>query len=211
MGMEFRPYYLSREWVKMGHEVTIIAGDWSHLRVRNPKVSSDFSEEMIDGIRFVWVKTGEYEGNGVKRALTMFRFVRKLKSKAKYLAGRYRPDVVICSSTYPLDTYAGQKIRDICGAKLIHEVHDMWPATLYEVGGMSKSNPFVRILQKAEDSAYTNSDHVVSLLPYAEKYMAEHGLAEGKFVNIQNGVVEEEWTEPDPLPEALYPIRFPLM
>ena len=27
MGMEFRPYYLSREWVKMGHKVTMIAGD----------------------------------------------------------------------------------------------------------------------------------------------------------------------------------------
>ena len=24
MGMEFRPYYLAREWVKMGHKVIII-------------------------------------------------------------------------------------------------------------------------------------------------------------------------------------------
>ena len=36
MGMEFRPYYLSREWTRMGHRVTIIAGDYSHLRKKNP-------------------------------------------------------------------------------------------------------------------------------------------------------------------------------
>ena len=47
MGMEFRPYYLSKEWVRMGHNVTIIAGDYSHLRKKNPSVVSDFSAEKF--------------------------------------------------------------------------------------------------------------------------------------------------------------------
>ena len=37
MGMEFRPYYFAREWSKMGHEVWVIAGDYSHLRTRSLK------------------------------------------------------------------------------------------------------------------------------------------------------------------------------
>ena len=110
MGMEFRPYYFAREWIKMGHQVTILAGDYSHLRIKNPEVKKDFQKQMIDGIRYYWVRTGRYEGNGVKRALTMFRFVYKLWSNKRRIVKSLKPDVVITSSTYPLDTFAGQRI-----------------------------------------------------------------------------------------------------
>lgn len=201
MGMEFRPYYLSREWVKMGHKVTIIAGDYSHLRLKNPTVSSDFTTELIDGIEYVWIKTGEYQGNGAKRAFSMFRFVGGLWENTSQIVQRWKPDVVIASSTYPLDTYPAQRIARLAKAKYIHEVHDMWPATLYEVGGMSRWHPFVQLMQIAEDSAYKHCDKCVSLPPYAKEYMVEHGLKPDKFVNIQNGVVKEEWENSEAIPE----------
>lgn len=201
MGMEFRPYYLAREWVKMGHHVTMVAGDYSHLRKKNPQIKKDFQVERIDGINYVWVKTGEYEGNGVARALTMERFVRKLLAHAKELARLYAPDIVIASSTYPLDTYPAQRIAKLANAKYIHEVHDMWPATLYEVGGMAKKHPFVVAMQIAENFAYKHCDKCIALLPYAKPYMVEHGLSPEKFINIQNGVVEEEWEHYDVIPE----------
>ena len=78
MGMEFLPYYLSREWVKMGHRVNIIAGDYSHLRKKNPDISQDMEKQTIDDIEYYWLKTGAYEGNGIARALTMLRFCNKL-------------------------------------------------------------------------------------------------------------------------------------
>lgn len=193
MGMEFRPYYLSREWVKMGHHVTIIAASYSHLRRKNPTVDYDFQVTEIDGIEYVWIKTDKYEGNGARRALTIGQFVGKLLSHSKMIASRWRPDVVIASSTYPLDTYPAQRIAKLSRAKYIHEVHDMWPSTLYEVGGMSKNHPFVVAMQIAENSAYRHCDKCVSLLPYAKDYMVEHGLRPEKFINIQNGVVLEEW------------------
>ena len=201
MGMEFRPYYLSREWVKNGHKVTIIAGDYSHLRKNNPNVKKDFTSDIIDGIEYVWIKTGEYDGNGVQRAATMGRFVEKLRIRARYIAKKWKPDVVIASSTYPLDTYAAQRIAYLSRAKYIHEVHDMWPATLYEIGGMSKHNPFVIAMQVAENNAYRNCDELVALAPYSKDYMVKHGLKPYKFHNIQNGVVEEEWEQTVQIPD----------
>ena len=202
MGMEFRPYYLAREWVKMGHRVDILAADFSHLRTENPKVDHDFSYEMIDGIRYHWVRTRTYDGNGAARAITMEQFLRKLWFAAKKISRKLEPDVIITSSTYPLDTFVGQRLRKTAKhAKLIHEVHDMWPATLIEVGGMSKRNPFTVAMQIGENSAYRNSDLVVSLPPLTEPYMREHGLEEGKWHHIPNGIVEEEWADPEPLPE----------
>ena len=201
MGMEFRPYYMAREWVKMGHNVRIVGGDFSHLRIKNPKIKKDFTTQTIDGIKYTWLKTGEYEGNGVKRAESMLRYVGKLYNNAARIARAWKPDVVIASSTYPLETYAAKKIAKCAGAKYIHEVHDMWPATLYEIGGMSKKHPFVVMMQMAENSAYKHCDAVVALLPYTKKYMVKHGLAPHKFNNIQNGILMQEWEEKLPLPD----------
>ena len=201
MGMEFRPYYLAREWVKQGHKVTMIAGDYSHLRKKNPSVDHDMQKETIDGIDYFWLKTGEYSGNGVKRAMTMLRFCRKLRKWKKWIVNEIRPDVVISSSTYPIDSIPASKIVKKCkNAKHIHEVHDMWPATLIEIGGMPKWNPFVVVMQYGENYAYKHADAVVSLLEYSKDYMVSHGLKPEKFHCIPNGIVIEEWESPKELP-----------
>jgi len=194
MGMEFRAYYLSQEWIKMGHQVTIISASFSHLRKNNPTVEQNFQEENIDGIKYVWIKTSSYNGNGIKRAKTMYQFVSSIISHAKFFISKYKPDVIITSSTYPLDTYAGQKLKKLSDhALLIHEVHDLWPLTPMMLGNMSEKNPFIWIMQRAENSAYMNSDKVVSVLPNAEKYMKQHGLEKGKFSYIPNGICVNDW------------------
>lgn len=192
-GMEYRPFYFAREWVKMGHTVDIIAADYSHLRIKNPYVKKDFETECIDDITYHWVKTGKYKGNGVKRALTMFRFISKLYYHANEISKRLKPDVIITSSTYPLDTYPAKRIANFADSQLIHEVHDMWPLSLIEFGNMSKWHPFVLLIQLAENKSYKHSNKVVSLLPYAENYMVKHGLKPGKFYHVPNGIVISDW------------------
>lgn len=206
MGMEFRPYYFAREWVKMGHRVDIIAADYSHLRRKNPEIEEDFQTEVIDDINYHWIKTNHYEGNGVKRAITMAQFVGKLWINAKKIVKNLEPDIVICSSTYPLDTFVGQKIRKMSKVKkvkLIHEVHDMWPISPIEIGGMSPRNPFIIAMQFGENSFCKQSDVVVSLLPAAKDYFVAHGMKEEKFRHIANGVLLEEWQEYQAIPIEL--------
>lgn len=200
-GMEFRPYYLAREWVKAGHEVHIVAADYSHLRQHNPTLAANYVDEDIAGIRYTWCKTPKYEGNGLKRVINIFRFLGRVMG----LSGRYlkewRPDVVIASSTYPLDTVPAAFIAGKTGAKLVYEVHDLWPLTPVEVGGMSPKHPFIRLLQWAEDFGYRKADTVVSMLPCAKDYMLAHGMAPEKYVVIPNGVDVAEWQgASEPLP-----------
>lgn len=121
MGMSFRPYYLAREWVKQGHKVDILVANYSHIRKVNPEIEKDFTQEDIDGITYHWIKTGKYEGNGVKRAITMFQFVGKILLHASKLEQSLQPDVIITGSTYVLDTYAGQKIRRLANKRKKHK------------------------------------------------------------------------------------------
>ena len=194
-GMEFRPFYMAREWKNKGHNVTILGANFSHLRKNNPVIEKDFQEEVIDGITYVWVKTQQYQGNGVGRIKNISTFMWKLRTNYKMLADKYKPDAVIASSTYPLDIYPAHRIAKRCNAKLCFEIHDLWPLSPMEIGGFSEKNPAIVILQRAEDFAFKNSDVIVSILPNADKHIRERGFSTDKFVYVPNGILTGEKNE----------------
>ena len=201
-GMEYRPYYIAREWVRAGHNVTIAAASFSHLRIQQPKIDKRWAEEDIDGIRYVWLKTPHYEGNGARRVLNMAAFTRQLRRNKAVVAGGNKFDAVIASSPHPLVIYPARRIAATHGAKLVFEVRDLWPLTLTELSGMSRRHPFIRWLQFTENYAYRHADRVVCTLPKADRYMVAHGMDEGKFACIPNGICLEEWERARlPMPE----------
>lgn len=188
-GMEFRPYYMSREWVRQGHRVVVAGADFSHLRANQPYAGV----EIVDGVRYVWLKTPVYQGNGIGRVKNMFVFLWRLYRHRKVICENFKPDVVIASSTYPFDNYMAYYFAKKYQAKYVYEVHDLWPLSPIELGHMSKYHPFIMLVQMAENFAYAHVDKVVSLLPCAEQHMREHGLPKGKFLHIPNGICKEEW------------------
>ena len=129
-------------------------------------------------------------------------FLSQLWTQAPALVATQRPDVVISSSTYPLDTWVARRIAQLAGARLVHEVHDLWPLSPVELSGMSPWHPFALICQSAEDAAYRHSDAVVSMLPKVHAHMARRGLDLRKLSIVPNGVSPEEWSVP---PEPLRP------
>jgi glycosyltransferase involved in cell wall biosynthesis len=113
----------------------------------------------------------------------------------RHLVAEFKPDVVIASSTYPFDTWVAKRLATAAGAKMVYEVHDLWPLTPIEVGGMNKWHPFMLAMQAAENFGYKHADKVVSLLPKARDYMQEHGMHPEKFVYLPNGVAVEDWQQ----------------
>src|SRR5574344_953285 len=198
MGMEFRPYYLAKEWIKMGHHVLIVGATYSHLRKVQP---TKFGKQIINDIPYYWIKTNSYPKNGVKRVLSMFLFVFKLLFDYKKICKNFKPDIVIASSTYPFDNYPAKKIAKHYQAKYIYEIHDLWPLSPMELGRMSKYHPFIMMTQWAENYAYKHVDAVVSILPKAGQHTFDHGLKENKFFCVPNGIVLEDWKNPSSIPE----------
>lgn len=195
--MEFRPFYMAREWVRQGHDVEIVASSFSHVRGKQPEMKGTYTEQNIEGVRYLWCATKSYQGNGVARVKNIFSFLWRVWNTRSRWRGENKPDAVIASSTYPLDIFVAWWIARRSGAKLVFEVHDLWPLSPIELGGMSKWHPFIMLLQFAEDFAYRVSDQVISMLPLAAEYMCSRGLDQKKFFHIPNGIDLDEWRAPD--------------
>lgn len=192
-GMEYRPFYLAKEWVKSGHQVTILAASFSHLRNRSPNIIGNITEEKIEGIHYIWIKTPSYQGNGPSRMLNMLTFAWRLLSYKKKLVPKSSPNIVIASSPQPFIIFGAYIIARKTNSKLIFEVRDLWPASLIELGGLSPWHPLIRLMQWTEKFAYRVSNRVVSLLPKAYSYMRQQKMAPHKFTYIPNGIDVTEW------------------
>jgi len=134
----------------------------------------------------------------------MGAFATALYLRSKEIAREYKPDVVIASSTYPMDIWPAHRIARLAKAKLLFEVHDLWPLSPMELGGMSKWHPFIMLVQQAEDYAYRHADRVVSMLPKVREYMMSRGLAPEKLHFVPNGIDPGEWlTDTPDLPDKV--------
>jgi glycosyltransferase involved in cell wall biosynthesis len=114
-----------------------------------------------------------------------------------------RPDVVIASSTYPADIFPAKFLADKCQAKLVYEVHDLWPLSPIELGGMSRFHPFILLMQFAEDFAYKYANVIVSMLPKTLDHMKSRGLQSKKWFYIPNGICLKDWEKSSEVSEKL--------
>jgi glycosyltransferase involved in cell wall biosynthesis len=192
-GMEYRPFYLAREWTKLGHRVEIVAASFAHCRSRQPAATKSVQTELVDGIRYWWLPTPAYAGNGLGRVRNMLAFIGQLYRRFGQICSELRPDVVIASSTYPADIFPAARVARRWQSQLIFELHDLWPLSPMQLGGMSRWHPFIVAMQIAEDFACRNSDAVVSILPAARTYLQARGLHPDKFFHVPNGIVLDEW------------------
>ena len=75
-GMEFRPYYLAREWVRLGHQVTMVCGSigGGNTGLDGPFVNGQ-RRGWVDGIDVIELDLAYSNHDGLfKRALTFLKF-----------------------------------------------------------------------------------------------------------------------------------------
>jgi len=97
-----------------------------------------------------------------------------------------------------MDIWPARRIAKLAGAKLVFEVHDLWPLSPMELGGMSRWHPFIMLVAAAETYAYRHADVVISILPKVREYMESRGMAANKLHIVPNGIAPTEWVADGP-------------
>jgi len=193
-GMGYRHYYLAKQFVKQGYDVTIISSSYSHLFKAFPNVK----KEKIDGIDYHWIKTINYNNaHNKKRVLQWFIFTFKIFFLPFVLK---KPDVIIASPMVQFAVLPSWLIAKLYKVKLIYEVRDIWPLSLIEIGKVRKDHPFVKLIALFEKFAVNRSDLVVSNLQNYDHHMKENLHNDRSFKWVSNGVDLEELSNKLELP-----------
>jgi hypothetical protein len=86
-----------------------------------------------------------------------------------------------------MDVFVGWYLAKVSGAKLVFELHDVWPESLIELAGLHRYHPFVLLVALSERAAYKLPQLFVSMLPSISEHCASRGLASDKLVIVPNG------------------------
>lgn len=188
-----RHYSLARHLPDHGWTATIIAASTEYKTGRQRLMDGETSRlEEFDGVPFLWLRAGDYKGNGADRVRNIYDYTRAVL-KQDNLARLKRPDVIIGSSVHPLAAWAGRRLARRYNVPFIFEVRDLWPQTLIDMGRLSRNHPLTFALQYLEKSLYRSASRIIVLLPRASDYIEPLGISKDKIVWISNGAEIEDF------------------
>lgn len=172
-GFHTRQHTIAKMLKDLGYEVTIFASSFNHLKVKEVEVENMYKKEFHDDIKYIWVKTQEYQGNGLGRIKNIFEFSKNLNGIYKNFEDK--PDIVWVSTPHPLVIYNGIQIKNYFKIKFIFEERDIWPLTLQILNGVSKYNPLVMVFRYLQLQAYKHSDMIVTPLDNLQEFVEKSG------------------------------------
>lgn len=155
--------------VDRGHKVTILAASALH------NTNIDFIDELgsdrsvCDGVRYLYIKTPQYTGNGLGRMKNMMLFCMGIK---KYSS--LNPDLILICGAY----LYGFARRAFPKVPLITDTVDLWPESIVQYADFSKSNPLIKYLYRMEKRAYIKSDALIFSMEGGVDYVRERTYAD---------------------------------
>lgn len=197
-----RHYCFAKYLSKLGYKVTIFCASTIHNS--NENMISDknlYSEEKDPYAKFVFVKTSNYNGNGLDRILNMGSFYKNiLKVAPIYVQKEGKPKVILASSMHPLTLVAGIKFGKKYIIPCICEVRDLWPASIVAYSNrFTERNIIIKALYRGERWIYTKANALIFTMEGGVDYLKDKGwlkyVDKNKVFNINNGVDLEAFRE----------------
>lgn len=183
-----RHYDFGCELVKQGWDVTIFASDINLALRKHTKLKEHelWSEEVVDGVRFVWVKAALYQKNNWRRVWNMLSFVLNFMRVASQID--QCPQCIIGSSPHLFTPLGAWWVAARKRARFVLELRDLWPQALIDMTGASESKPSIKLLRLIEKLSYRIASKIVILAKGSEDYLTRRGVPTDRIVYIPNGV-----------------------
>ena len=192
---------LSRHWVRLGHEVTVLTGFPNHPtgvvpREWRARLWRLAYRETVDGVRVV--RTWLWPLPNRKAHERMRNYASFWLSSSLRGMGLRRPDVVIGSSPQLLVALSAWWLARWKGSKFVFEVRDLWPESLSAVGVGKESGLMHRTLAGIAGFLYRHADRIVVVTPAFKDHLIRYWSVPQDRISIVENGVETELFRPDP-------------
>lgn len=198
-----RTFEHCREWVRAGHQVTVItcAPNFPRGRVFGGYRNRFWQREEMAGIRVirVWSYMTANEGF-VKRILDYQSFMVTATLAALFVRG---VDVVLGTSLQFFTVCAAYVVSRLKRVAFVFELRDLWPESIKAVGAM-KESAAMRALERLELFLYGKAARIVSVTHSFKKTLIARGVDADKIVVVTNGVDMSRFT---PMPKDAELVR----
>jgi glycosyltransferase involved in cell wall biosynthesis len=182
-----RTFEHCREWVKSGHQVTVItcAPNFPKGKVFEGYRNRLWQSEVMDGIRVirVWSYITRNEG-----------FARRILDYMSYMATAFvaalfvrRVDVIIGTSPQFFTACAAYATSMVKRRPWVFELRDIWPESIRAVGAMKKER-LLDLLEKLELFLYRKATAVISVTNAFKQNLIDRGIDAAKIFVVTNGV-----------------------
>lgn len=176
-----------REWVRLGHDVTVITCAPNHPKGKlYPGYKNRFFQtETVDGVTVVrvWTYIAANEGF-VRRTLNYVSYMMTATLAATRVA---QPDVYISTSPQFFCGLAGLIAAKMRLRPWVLEIRDLWPESIITVGAMRKGM-VIQVLEWLERFGYRHAERLVALTDSFVPHIAARCQGESKIAVIKNGV-----------------------
>ena len=178
-----RQYYLSQEFISLGHEVVLLCSNSNHLATHIPKGFTFYKVFTINGLRVLCFNVLKYSISGsLLRVLSWLQFdfyvLLHLLISRKY-------ERVIVSSLSLTTIFPVVILKAFFNYKIVFEVRDIWPLSpkiLKGEFGLLEAF-FFRMLELLEIIGYNRSDYIVGTMPNLLQHVLEVCPKAGKKVH----------------------------
>jgi len=157
-----RVYEFAKNWVKEGHEVTVVTSVYSKSDLKSNKLVSLQTVEGIQ-VRVINVLIDNKQ-SAAKRISTFLQYALI----SSWYAITQKADIVIASSGPITVGIPGLLARWIRRRKLVFEARDLWPEGAVKMG-LLKNTSLISLAYWFEKVCYRNSSVVIGLSPGIQK------------------------------------------